>query len=144
MLSYGILKHMVAHGRVVTSSRQITEVKQCQARLVLGWVTGARVTLPAVCRGIGQASHIMSPLSTQQRWVPGGMKNGELWMALAAENLLNSPQGKWDRIRERVPIPGVYIVNSAELEGISDYKHTHFHLKILLIWLRQSYCVLSM
>ena len=31
--------HMVAHGRVVTSSRQITEVKQCRARLVLGWVT---------------------------------------------------------------------------------------------------------
>ena len=30
---------MVAHGRVVTSSRQITEVKQRRARLVLGWVT---------------------------------------------------------------------------------------------------------
>ena len=31
---------LVAHGRVVTSSRQITEVKQRRARLVLGWVTG--------------------------------------------------------------------------------------------------------
>ena len=31
-----------AHGRVVTSSCQITEVKQCRVRLVLGWVTGAR------------------------------------------------------------------------------------------------------
>ena len=30
---------MVAHGRMVTSSRQITEVKQRRARLVLGWVT---------------------------------------------------------------------------------------------------------
>ena len=29
----------LAHGRVVTSSRQITEVKQRRARLVLGWVT---------------------------------------------------------------------------------------------------------
>ena len=56
--------HLVAHGRVVTSSRQITEVKR--ARLVLGWVTGARVTLLAMCRGVGQASHIMLPLSTQQ------------------------------------------------------------------------------
>ena len=37
---------MVAHGRMVTSSRQITEVKQRRARLVLGWVTAARVTLP--------------------------------------------------------------------------------------------------
>ena len=58
--------HLVAHGCVVTSSRQITEVKQHQARLVLGWVTGARVMLPAMCRGVGQAFHIMPPLSTQQ------------------------------------------------------------------------------
>ena len=57
---------MVAHGRVVISSRQITEVKQRRARLVLGWVTGARVTLPTMCRVVGQASHIMPPLSTQQ------------------------------------------------------------------------------
>ena len=56
---------LVAHG-VVTSSRQITEVIQLRARLVLGWVTGARVTLPAMCRGVGQASHIMLPLSAQQ------------------------------------------------------------------------------
>ena len=33
---------VVAHGRMVTSSRQITEVKQRRARLVLGWVTAAR------------------------------------------------------------------------------------------------------
>ena len=57
---------VVAHGRMVTSSRQITEVKQRQARLVLGWVTAARVTLPVMCRGVGQASHITLPLSTQQ------------------------------------------------------------------------------
>ena len=44
---------VVAHGRMVTSSRQITEVKQRRARLVLGWVTAARVTLPAMCRGVG-------------------------------------------------------------------------------------------
>ena len=31
----------VAHGRMVTSSHQITEVKQRRARLVLGWVTAA-------------------------------------------------------------------------------------------------------
>ena len=57
---------VVAHGRMVTSSRQITEVKQRRARLVLGWVTAARVTLPAMCRGVGQAFHITPPLSTQQ------------------------------------------------------------------------------
>ena len=55
-----------AHGRVVASSRQVTEVEQRRARLVLGWVTAARVTLPAMCRGVGQAFHIMPPLSTQQ------------------------------------------------------------------------------
>ena len=57
---------MVAHGRMVTSSRQITEVKQRRAQLVLGWVTTARVTLLAMCRGIEQASHITLSLSTQQ------------------------------------------------------------------------------
>ena len=56
----------VAHGRVVTSSNHITEVKQRPARLVLGWVTSARVTLPAMCRGVEQASHITPPLATQQ------------------------------------------------------------------------------
>ena len=61
-----IVNNMVAHGRMVTSSRQITEVKQRRAWLVLGWVTAARVTLPAMCRGVGQASHITPPLSTQQ------------------------------------------------------------------------------
>ena len=38
---------MVAHGRVITSSCQITEVKQRRAQLILGWMTGARVMLPA-------------------------------------------------------------------------------------------------
>ena len=37
-----IINIKVAHGRMVTSSRQITEVKQRRARLVLGWVTAAR------------------------------------------------------------------------------------------------------
>ena len=34
---------MVAHGRMVTSASQITEVKQRRARLVLGCVIAARV-----------------------------------------------------------------------------------------------------
>ena len=51
---------------MVTSSRQITEVKQRRAWLVLGWVTVARVTLPAMCRGVGQAFHITPPVYTQQ------------------------------------------------------------------------------
>ena len=34
-----VVLYVIAHGRVVTSSRWITEVKQCRARLVLGWVT---------------------------------------------------------------------------------------------------------
>ena len=54
------------HPAMVTSSRQITEVKQRRARLVLGWVTTARVTVPAMCRCVGQASHITLPLSTQK------------------------------------------------------------------------------
>ena len=96
-----------AHGLVVTSSRQTTEVKQRQARLVLVWVTGARVTLPVMCRGVGKAFHIISPLSTQQWWVPGGTNNGELWMAIAAENALNSSQRRWDHTRESSNTRGV-------------------------------------
>ena len=57
---------MVAHGQMVTSSRQITEVKQRRAQCLLGWVTAARVRLLAMCRGVGQASHITPSLSTQQ------------------------------------------------------------------------------
>ena len=68
---------LTAHGRVVASSRQITEVKQRRARLVLGWVTGDRVMLPAMCRGTGQAFHIMPPAHPAV-WVPGGTKDGEL------------------------------------------------------------------
>ena len=97
----------VAHGRVLTSSHQITEVKQRRAGLVLGWVTVARVTLPAMCTGVGQAFHIMPPLSTQQWWVPDGMKDGELWMAIAAENVLNSPQRRWNCTRESSNTRGV-------------------------------------
>ena len=103
----GIVNMAVAHGRVVTSSRQITEVKQCQTRLLLGWMSGARVTLPTMCRGVWQASHIMLPLSTQQWWVPGGTENGELQMALAAENALNFPQRRWYCIRESSNTRGV-------------------------------------
>ena len=33
-------------------------------------------------------------------------------------------------VLERVPIPGVKIVKSAELTEISDYKHTHLHLHL--------------
>ena len=55
----------VAHGLVVTGSHQITEVWQRRVHLVLGWVTGVRVTLLAMCRGVEQASHIMLPLFNQ-------------------------------------------------------------------------------
>ena len=34
-------------------------------------------------------------------------KVGKLWMALAAENALNSPHGRWDRIRESSNTRGV-------------------------------------
>ena len=59
-----IHQSLVAHGRSVTSSSQITEVKQHRDQLVLGWVTSPRVTLMAMCRGIGQASHVMPPPPT--------------------------------------------------------------------------------
>ena len=104
-LSYSCLL-MVAHGRVVTSSCQIPEVKQCRARLVLGWVTDAWVMLLAMCGHVGQASHIMLPLTTQQWWVPGRTKNRELWMALQ-KNALNSPQRRWDHIRVSSKTRGV-------------------------------------
>ena len=65
---------------MVTSSRQITEVKQRRARLVLGWVTAAWVTLPAMCSGVGKTSHIVPPLSTQQWLVPGSNEKADIVM----------------------------------------------------------------
>ena len=50
-------------------------------------------TWPAMCRGVGQASHIMSPLSAQQWWVPGGTrkyKSEFLYQGCKLWNLLNS------------------------------------------------------
>ena len=44
---------MVAHGRVVTSSRQITEVKQRRARLVLGWVVSTWMGDRCSCHAAG-------------------------------------------------------------------------------------------
>ena len=50
------LRSLVAHGRVVICSSQITEIKHRRAQLVLGWVTVAQVMLPAMCTGVGQAT----------------------------------------------------------------------------------------
>ena len=53
-----------------------------------------------MCRGVGQASHIKLPLSTQQWWVPGGTKK------LSAQ-MLNFPQRRWDCIRKSSNTRGV-------------------------------------
>ena len=53
-------------------------------------------------------------------------------MAIAAEKELNSSLRKLDSIRERVPTPGVYIVKSAELDGLSGYIDTHLYLHLHL------------
>ena len=39
------------------------------------------------------------------------------------------PRGD-ETVQERVPIPGVYIVKSAEVDGISNYKRTPLHLHL--------------
>ena len=69
-----------------------------------------------------------APLSTQQCWIPGGMKIGELWMTSAAENALNFPQKRWDWIRESSSTRWCNLWKSAEFKGISDYKYTQLHL----------------
>ena len=114
---------LVAHGWVVTSSRQIAEVKPHWAQFVLGWLTSPRVMLLNMCRGVGQASHVMPPLSTQQWWIPGGTRIGELWMALAVENALNSPQRRWDCIRE-FRYRGCKLSRVYQTINIHIYKHT--------------------
>ena len=112
----------------IASGRQITEAEQRHPDYYLDRLPGARITMPAMYWGVGQASHIMPSLSThQQWWVPGGMKSGELWMALAADNALNSPGKRWDHIRGSSSTMGVNC-EVCWLDGISDYKHTHLHL----------------
>ena len=68
---------MVAHGKL-TSFHQITEVNSCVEVL-------------------GKTSHTyhLSPPSNDS-----GTKTGKLWMAIAAGNVLNFPQRRWDHIRE--------------------------------------------
>ena len=54
----------MAHGRVVTCSP------------VTSWMCDCQRYSHAAChvRGVGQTSHTMLPLSTQQGWIPGGTK----------------------------------------------------------------------
>ena len=97
-----------------------------------------------MCRGAGQASHIMPPLSIQQWWIPGGTKNRELRMALAAENSLNSPQRRWDRIGESSNTRGVNIHICIWLYDLQTYWHIlnshlmykhHFFVSVWTLWI---------
>ena len=99
---------MAAHGEL-TSSHQITEVNLC-------------------VEALGKTSHTIPPLFTQLWWVPGGTKTGKIvnGITVTAENVLNSPQRRWDHKRE-FQYQGVNL-KSAELTGISDYKPLHLHL----------------
>ena len=95
--------------------------------------SGVWFPLLVMCKSVGQTSHSILHLPTQQWWVPGGMKIGELWMALAVENALNSPQRRCDRIRESSNTRGVNC-EVCWTHGLSDYKHTHLHLFTFQHW----------
>ena len=50
----------------------------------------------------------------------------------------NSPRGD-ETVYKSSNTRGVYIVNSAQLKGISDYKQTHLHLHSLYITQSQQF-----
>ena len=136
----------VAHGRMITSSHQITEIEQRRARLVFGWVTAARVTLPAMCRGVGQASHITPPLSTQQWWVPGGTRklNCNDWLQLQqSAQMLNSPQRRWDSKRVCSNTRGVNCTvcwSYGDIWTINMYIYIYIYICSLLAALSSEWC----
>ena len=54
---------------------------------------------------------------------PAAMKYAELWMTLAAENVLNSPRKWWEWVSKECKL----WILSAELTGISYYIHSYLH-----------------
>ena len=100
------------------SDRQITEIKQRRARLVLdGWPVFE--------------SHCQ-PYVEVLGWVPGGTNNIKLWMSTAAENALNSPQRRWDCTRESFNTKGCKfcsLLNSMGYQTINIHIYI-FHLRI--------------
>ena len=48
-------------------------------------------------------------------------------ISCSCDTVLNSPLEEITP-KERIPVPGVQIVKSAELTGISDYKPLNLHL----------------
>ena len=94
---------MVSHGKL-SSSHQITEVNSCIEEL-------------------GNTSHTIPPLSTRSDGYLVEWKVKKLWMALAAENALNSLQRRWDCI---------YIYIYIKFTFTETLKLTHiFHLWML-------------
>ena len=90
---------------------------------------GVRFPLLVMFRSVGQISHSILPLPTQQLWVLGGTKNCKIVKGISCRKCAEFSQEEM-RLYKRVPIPGVQITKSAELTGISTYKHT-VHIYVL-------------
>ena len=124
---------VVAHGRVVTSSHQIIEVKQRLARLVFGWVSVLKSRCCPCVEVLGKSRALIMPrLSIQQWWVPGGMRKLHCndWLSVhQSEQMLNSPQRRWDCIRESSNIIGCKLWSVLNSKGYqTKYIHIlHFH-----------------
>ena len=85
-----------------------------------------------MCRGVEQKPLIpyrLCPLSSDGYLVE--QKLEKMWMALAAEYALNSPQSRWDIIWESSNTRGVNcksLLNSRRLQTISLYIYINLHL----------------
>ena len=80
-------------------------------------------------KSVGQTSHSILLLPTQQWWVPGGAKIGELWMALVAENALNSPQRRPHKREFQYQGCELWsLLNSRGYQPTVKHRPTHLHL----------------
>ena len=122
--------HMVVWWPVSVRSLKLSNAEPGQ--YLDGWRVLESCCWPCVeVLGMPLISCRLCPPSSDGYVVEWKMENCE---CISWENALNSPQRRWDQ--------GCKIVKSAELDEISDYKHTHLHSHLHVghqaIWAYQS------
>ena len=91
------------------------------------------MTLPVICRSVGQTSYSILPLPTQQWWVPGGTKNWNIVNGISCRKCAEvSPEEDSEKRRDHI--------RESSNTMISDYKHTHVYtvLSGLLLFFEQN------
>ena len=98
------LERLLPNGKWCSDAR--FEIHATSTSCVAHWLM---FTLPVICRGVRQTSHIIPPLSIQQWWVPGGARMINIMIGYSCSKvrkcwILNRGD---ETVEVRVPIAGL-------------------------------------